>query len=208
MSNQYDADQKQSESTECLTPISRQAPRHSESQPFSSTTKESDSVELEIASLRSGSQSSQPSAEVSVRPGSSEIARVGRSMIEMMALTLMVNRRDDVDGCSYWEGSISASGYPVVSVMGLRAMPAHRLACALWSGPSAVIGKDVHHRCEHRSCVNPVHLVPLTPKEHMQVHAGDLECPPTIPTTELLWSKEVIAAVAKGGSRRGKAALS
>lgn len=47
-------------------------------------------------------------------------------------------------------------------------IPAHRASYLIFLGdiPS---GKDLHHICENPSCVNPDHLLPVTPKEHVRL---------------------------------------
>lgn len=85
---------------------------------------------------------------------------------------LAVNRRDDADGCSYWMGELH-EGYPSHNIAGTR-FAVHRFVAAVWWDPESVAGKDVHHLCEHTSCINPRHLVPLTGADHARVHNGTL----------------------------------
>lgn len=47
---------------------------------------------------------------------------------------------------------------------------AHRFAYEILVGPIPD-GLHLHHTCEHPGCVNPAHLMPLTPGEHAQEHA-------------------------------------
>lgn len=50
------------------------------------------------------------------------------------------------------------------------AVPAHRYAYETLVGPIPD-GHHLHHTCEHPGCVNPAHLVPLTPGDHAAEHA-------------------------------------
>lgn len=61
-----------------------------------------------------------------------------------------------------------------VRVMGDRlqqpTMQAHRWFYETLVGPIET-DLHLHHTCENPGCVNPEHLVPLTPAEHNQEHA-------------------------------------
>ena len=80
---------------------------------------------------------------------------------------LMKRLRDrirEVDGCWLWVGSENRSGYGHV-----RAGQAHRFVYELLNGPipEACV---LHHRCGHRTCVNPEHLVAMVPDAHRVLH--------------------------------------
>jgi hypothetical protein len=68
-------------------------------------------------------------------------------------------------GCWIWLGSLDSKGYGT-----LKWGPwctAYQVAYVLAKGPVPV-GKELHHTCRNRWCVNPDHLVPLTREEHVQ----------------------------------------
>ena len=51
----------------------------------------------------------------------------------------------------------------------MHAVTAHRFAYETLVGPIPE-GHHLHHTCEHPGCVNPEHLVPLTPADHAAAH--------------------------------------
>ncbi len=73
----------------------------------------------------------------------------------------------DDNGCFIWQGTRRA-GYGVICVDGRR-IYAHRLSYALHVGN---LDNDdvVHHVCEQKLCVNPLHLEKMTHSEHMAMH--------------------------------------
>lgn len=50
-----------------------------------------------------------------------------------------------------------------------RRMMAHVAVYEIFVGPVPE-GHHLHHRCQQCACVNPEHLVPLTPADHMREH--------------------------------------
>lgn len=79
-----------------------------------------------------------------------------------------VQRPDDPDACWEWSGALT-DGYGGAYFKGWE-IHAHRLAYMLFPGelPRRL---HVHHICRRRSCVNPRHLVAVTPKRHMALTA-------------------------------------
>lgn len=78
-------------------------------------------------------------------------------------------------GCWLWTGTTSNSGYATISVGG-RLLYAHRVSYEQHVGPIPE-GLELDHLCHtrdvecpggidcpHRSCVNPAHLEPVTPR--------------------------------------------
>lgn len=65
--------------------------------------------------------------------------------------------------CIIWTGAIH-DGYPMI---GRRR--AHRVAYEQVYGQ---LRNDLvlHHTCDHKACVNPDHLEPMTQAEHMRLH--------------------------------------
>lgn len=70
--------------------------------------------------------------------------------------------------CWIWQRKITR-GYGITREDG-RERVAHVVAWEAEFGP-VPDGKQLHHRCEVRACVNAAHLVPLTSLEHMGEHA-------------------------------------
>lgn len=63
--------------------------------------------------------------------------------------------------CWIWQGYADPAGYGCVKVAG-RACWVHRVVYAAFAGGLAG-GLEIHHRCGHRRCCNPVHLEPVAP---------------------------------------------
>lgn len=74
-------------------------------------------------------------------------------------------------GCWVWEGARDAKGYGQFKVNG-QAWWAHRVAYTLAHGPIRA-GMWVHHVCNNPRCVNPDHLVEVTPRENSEEAAID-----------------------------------
>lgn len=71
-----------------------------------------------------------------------------------------------LDGCWSWDGP-RVRGYASCKFAG-RTHRVHRLLFSEWCEDPGE--RHLHHRCEHKWCVNPWHLVPLTPQEHADEH--------------------------------------
>ncbi len=72
------------------------------------------------------------------------------------------------DGCWLWTASCDSYGYPRISVNG-RLVSATRFSYELTNSPIES-GKELHHTCGKRKCVQPAHLKPLTRQEHLALH--------------------------------------
>lgn len=77
--------------------------------------------------------------------------------------------RGAADECWPWTAAVSPQGYGVFNPGG-RSDPvgAHRMAIELTSG-AIPEGRQVHHTCRRRDCVNPAHLMVVTAREHQQL---------------------------------------
>jgi hypothetical protein len=76
------------------------------------------------------------------------------------------------NGCWHWTGHIDRWGYGTSGrVPGTKSRPehAHRRAWRLFVG-EVPRGLHLHHKCRNKRCVNPDHLEPLTPSEHVRAH--------------------------------------
>jgi hypothetical protein len=84
------------------------------------------------------------------------------------------------NGCIYWLGGFSGSGYGTINVPGYGPQYVHRVIAAHRFGdlPDDLTvdhtchnrSEDCegHHRCEHRGCVNPDHLELVTQAENQR----------------------------------------
>ncbi len=73
----------------------------------------------------------------------------------------------DNNGCFIWQGTRRAE-YGSLYVDGRRVY-AHRLSYELHIDELDE-GEVIHHVCEQKLCVNPLHLEKLTHSEHMAMH--------------------------------------
>lgn len=86
--------------------------------------------------------------------------------------------------CWEFQGSKTEQGYGRFFVPGRRALPAHRVAYAMFYG-RLDDGLTVDHLCGNPSCVNPDHLEAVTHGENLRrarkgacaVHAAKTHCP-------------------------------
>lgn len=67
--------------------------------------------------------------------------------------------------CWSWIGQYGADGRPI-----FRGEKAYRVMYELRNG-DVPVGFHVHHKCENSACVNPRHLVALSPEDHRAVHS-------------------------------------
>lgn len=68
-------------------------------------------------------------------------------------------------GCWPWLSDVTRAGYGRITIDYKRYM-AHRVAYELWVGPIPE-GLQLDHLCRNPSCVNPLHLEPVTPRENL-----------------------------------------
>jgi hypothetical protein len=78
-----------------------------------------------------------------------------------------------MDACILWHGKPDTNGYGVRWVNGRRTK-AHRHAYSIAFGHIAP-GLLIHHVCERKLCVNPAHLVAMSPREHIALHGSMLK---------------------------------
>lgn len=78
-------------------------------------------------------------------------------------------RRPRLGRCWEWRGMVDGKGYGVLGSwpIGHSRRP-HRFSYFLQYGPIPA-GLTLHHQCENKRCVNPVHLKALTTSEHSRI---------------------------------------
>jgi hypothetical protein len=81
-----------------------------------------------------------------------------------------VDRSAGPDACHLWEGAAS-NGYGSFH-LGQGSQRAHRVAWVIASGQEIPAEREVHHKCENRSCVNSAHLQLLTHSANMEAVHG------------------------------------
>src|SRR3990167_1916862 len=79
---------------------------------------------------------------------------------------------EPMEDCWVWARWKSGDGYGDAYV-NKKHQRAHRLSYEMFKGPIPK-GKHIHHLCQFRSCVNPDHLMVVTPKEHNHLTAKEL----------------------------------
>jgi hypothetical protein len=64
------------------------------------------------------------------------------------------------DGCWLWNGSMYSNGYGRVSIASTHHLT-HRITAALHHGLPYPLPRSlvVRHRCEHKHCISPAHLI-------------------------------------------------
>jgi len=81
------------------------------------------------------------------------------------------------DGCIVWTGYKTPKGYGSFNIYHNGAVRAHRFAYALHYGVDQLpAGTDktqkrrvVHHKCENKACVNPLHLESVTDRFNLGI---------------------------------------
>jgi hypothetical protein len=90
----------------------------------------------------------------------------------MPATTILrrINKREGT-GCLEWLGYKSDRGYGLMKVGG-KHVKAHRVAYELFMGEIPE-GKEVHHVCGNKACVNPKHMELVDKPDHLEAHRGE-----------------------------------
>jgi hypothetical protein len=79
-----------------------------------------------------------------------------------------LERRRDIDqstGCWNWTGARTPKGYGQIRLVGGTTAYTHREAYMAYVGQIPE-GLHLDHLCRNRSCFNPEHLEPVTPREN------------------------------------------
>ena len=71
------------------------------------------------------------------------------------------------DGCWEWTGGVTTAGYGELMI-NKQMWYAHRLSYTENKG-NIPNGYQIDHTCENKKCVNPDHLIALSPQEHNRI---------------------------------------
>jgi len=74
-----------------------------------------------------------------------------------------------MDGCIHCSRKPNKDGYGRISIKN-KVYFEHRIAYQKEHPNDDISKKIIHHICENPSCVNPIHLVAVTKKEHSKEH--------------------------------------
>jgi len=104
------------------------------------------------------------------RSGRSMLPLVGKAIPKIVRFWEKVDRRDAL-GCWTWLGANNGNGWGRFHNGDGRMIPAHRFSYELLVG-TVPDGYELDHLCRNRSCVNPLHLEPVTHRENMRRGEG------------------------------------
>lgn len=82
-------------------------------------------------------------------------------------------------GCWLWIGGTSTNRYGIFRAisLGRKTALAHRFAYEAFNGPIPE-GKEIDHKCNNRTCVNPDHLTAVVHLENCQRYNSSIKhCP-------------------------------
>lgn len=72
---------------------------------------------------------------------------------------------DQLTECWICTGALQGNGYRMIN-----GRPAHRYAYEQVHG-EVPRGFQVHHMCLRRDCINPDHMIVVSPKDHARIHS-------------------------------------
>lgn len=72
------------------------------------------------------------------------------------------------DSCWLWQGT-TRGGYAILFTLAGVSSSVHIRQYERKYGP-VPIGKELHHTCFVRRCINPDHVIPVTRKKHSALH--------------------------------------
>jgi hypothetical protein len=90
--------------------------------------------------------------------------------MELAQRILKLSELIDETFCWRWTGATEGrKRYGKITVGG-RSRLAHRVSYEVFRDRSEIEGKQTHHTCLNKWCVNPWHMKPVTPKGHVAEH--------------------------------------
>ena len=106
---------------------------------------------------------------------------MGGGVSQYDSLLARVRAESFGEDCVPWEGFVTPDGYGTVCLYvpggppkGIR-LKVHRVVYEVLVGPIAE-GLTIHHRCETKLCLNPLHLELVPRADHPRLHRKPL-CP-------------------------------